>query len=157
MRFTDTAGDYARLLIANGFTIYAPRNERRHDRAHWFHYSRTVDGTICYGTFTDGTNGFSGPDHTMPITPSRLNGSGAHTDQRCHPLTVRAAEQTARPENYCPANYPATPDNVRRANNGQPLPARAATGTVLTNAEPWGIGTLYTPVTADNIETDAAA
>lgn len=145
MPFTPAAQDYADMLREAGFTVYANPDTTR--PASWFHYSRDVDGRTCYGTFNDGSESFDGPDHTMPITPSRLNGSGAHTDQRCHPLTVRAAEQTARPTNWCPVNYPDTVENRRLAAIGRTPSRRAATGATLTNAKPWGIGTTYVPVT----------
>lgn len=155
MQFSTTAGDYARLLIANGFTVYAPTRSTR--PVHWFHYSRTIDGhpTPLYGTFTDGSESFDGPDHSMPIKPSRLNGSGAHVGAGRHlsPLSVEYAALVARPTNYCPWNYPVTPENTRRANAMQPMPKRAATGATLANAEPWGIGDRYHPIAADMIET----
>jgi hypothetical protein len=144
MPFTETATTYAALLQSAGFTVYAPVRDDR--TVGWFHYSRTVDGQTCFGTFHDGSDSFDGPHHAMPITPSQLNGSSAITDQRCHPLTVRAALQTARPTNCCPVNYPDTAENRQLANVGRTPSRRAATGATLTNAEPWGIGTRYVPV-----------
>jgi hypothetical protein len=163
--FTAETAEYARTLQVAGFTVYGPTNPRmRVDGlpvpSGWFHYSRTVDGRECYGTFHDGSDKtFGTPDHSMPITPSRLNGSSAHIGGRwgdaatlnidnMDPLSVAYAEAVARPANWCPFNAEATPEAVTRANSGQSVPQRFYQGAALANARPWGIGTTYVPLDA---------
>lgn len=155
MPFTDTCTAYAATLRAAGFTVYEPVRQSARPVS-WFHYSREVDGRTCYGTYSDGSDGFNGPYHSMPITPSRLNGSGAHIGARwgddatlnldAMPTeSVEYAEAVARPSNWCPWNYPATLENTRRANEMRPMPRNAPTGVTLSNAAPWGIGAHYVP------------
>lgn len=93
----------------------------------------------------------------MPLTPSRLNGSGAHVGaQWGDPLTlglddipaesVRMAAIVARPQNYCPMNAEPTHEATQAANRPSGAPKRFYTGATLRNATPGGIGTIYTPV-----------
>lgn len=162
--------DYARELIAAGFTVYAPgmhpeRMAQRHPLT-FFHYSREVDGQVCYGTIELPAYPAldQKPEHTMPIHPSRLNGSSARIGARwgdpatlnlddLDPLSVAYAEAVARPENWCPWNAEPTAEAVRRANSNAPMPKRFYGGATLQNAEPWGIGTQYLPVSGTTATT----
>lgn len=160
--FTPTATDYARTLITAGFTVYADqRTDQRPQRREgtpWFHYSRTVDGVECYGTYDDGSRSLNGAHHTMPLIPSRLNGSGALIGAQwgdpatrgldnMTPESVEYATAVARPANWCPIAAEPTPEATRRANGMTGVPQKYYRGAKLRNAVPWGIGTVYTPVT----------
>lgn len=161
--FTPTAAAYAADLVAAGFTVYADQRPKQEGRSvrltvGWFHYSRTVDGVERFGTYNDGSQSMNGPHHTMPLHPSRLNGSGALIgaqwgDQETLGLdnmpaeSVEYATAVARAVNWCPVNAEPTPEAVNRARFGESLPQRYYRGATLANAEPWGIGTIYTPVT----------
>src|SRR5690606_14596403 len=98
------------------------------------------------------------PSHSMPITPSRLNGSSAHIGARwgdeatlgmgnLSPLSVEYARIVARPANWCPYNAEPTAEAVARANAGGSVPKRFYRGAMLANARPWGIPTHYAPIT----------
>jgi hypothetical protein len=148
--FTDEVAYYARQLQEAGFTVYGHINPRMRVDGQpvpekFFHYSREVDGRTCWGTFQ--FDYFGEASHSMPIKPSRLNGSGAHIGgpavRGVDPVSVAYAEAVARPSNYCPFNAPVTEEATRRANGNSGVPQRFYTGTVLDNAEPWGIGTTY--------------
>lgn len=154
---TPGAADYAALLLAHDFTVYADPTNRR--PSGWFHYSRLVDGRRCFGTFSDGSESFNGAYHDMPITPSRLNGSSAiigskRGDEETSGLdsipvmSVAYARAVARPENWCPYNAEPTREATDRAATGQYVPKRFYRGATLPNAKPWGIGTHYLPITA---------
>lgn len=155
MSFTADAQSYADTLRAAGFTVYADPDAKR--PASWFHYSRTVDGETLYGTYNDGSESFDGPSHSMPITPSRLNGSSASIGARWGDAdalnldnipteSVEYARIVTRRTNWCPWNYPVTAENVAIANRGGSPSRRAQTGAYLPNAKPWGIGTTYHPI-----------
>ena len=148
MRFTDSVEEYAQLLISNGFTVYAPVKETR--TVSWFHYS--ISGHF-------GTYGASYCElgHTMPIKPSRLNGSGAIVGAVWgDPLTlgmdslavdsVEYARIVARAENWCPFNAEPTAEAVQRAQSDMGVPQRFYKGALLRNVEPWGIDTHYLPI-----------
>jgi len=138
---------YASELLDAGFTVYLPTDTRRDGSLTWFHYSREVEGQTCYGTVSLGEFPLLGEPayHTMPITPSRLNGSGAYVGAQwgdpdtlglndTEPLSVKYARAVARPTNWCPYNTdPSVP------------PSRSATGATMRNTKPWGIGTHYLP------------
>ena len=154
--------EYAQQLIDSGqFTVYAPTERRIGTDAaqlEFFHYSRTVDGRPCFGTYSLGnSSNFGAPRHTMPIKPSRLNGSSATIGARwgdgatlnldnLEPDTIAYAEAVARPANWCPYNAEPTPEATRRANGPNGAPQRFYRGATLRNAEPWGIGSHYLPV-----------
>jgi hypothetical protein len=158
--FTPTAAEYAAVLIAAGFTVYAdvrPTRPFPTRKASWFHYSQTVDGVECFGIYHDGSEGFDGAYHTMPLTPSRLNGSGAHIGAQWgdeatlgmddFPIeSVEMARAVARPTNWCPFNTEPTYEARMRADRGQSVPKRFYQGATLRNAGPSTIGTTYTPV-----------
>lgn len=157
-RLTDDVATYARTLIESGFTVYVMAKADRRPVG-WFHYSRTVDGVERFGIFDDGSTGFEGASHRMPITPSRLNGSSAYIGGQwgdeptlnlanLDPWTVEYAQAVARESNYCPENAEPTPEAVSRANAMQVLPNRFYGGAVLKNAQPWGIGTTYVAAVA---------
>jgi len=150
MTFTNSVQEYAQLLISNGFTVYAPVKETR--TVSWFHYS--ISGHF-------GTYGASDYElgHSMPIKPSRLNGSGAIVGGVWgDPLTlgmdslavdsVEYARIVARAENWCPFNAEPTAEAMRRAQSGGIVPRRFYKGAMLRNAEPWGIGTHYLPISS---------
>lgn len=160
--FTETTAAYAADLIAAGFTVYADQRDmqegRRRRTASGFHYSRTVDGVERFGTYDDGSTSYNGEHHTMPLVPSRLNGSGALIGARwgdaetlgldTMPVaSVEYATAVARAENWCPVNAEPTPEATRRANGMTGVPQKFYRGATLRNATPWGIGTVYTPVT----------
>lgn len=103
---------YARTLIDAGYTVYVPNNGRA---VTFMHYSREVDGRTCYGTVQRATFYRLGEplEHTMPIKPSRDNGSsatigGTWGDPATLGLDImdRAsigyANAVARPDNWCP-------------------------------------------------------
>lgn len=154
--FTPEVDAYAALLLESGFTVYLPADSRERELT-WFHYSREVDGQTCYGIYHGATNsGFNPADHTMPISPSRLNGSGAHIGARWGDAdtldfdgvpvdSVRMAELVARPQNWCPWNAEPTVEAVAAAGRPNGAPKRFYCGAVLPNAEPSGIGTRYLP------------
>jgi hypothetical protein len=148
----EETADYALELIEAGFTVYLPTGGglRRRQGEGWFHYSRTVDGRECYGTYHDGRESFDGPNHSMPLVPSRLNGSGATVGARwgdadtlgMDALDVRSVEYArivARPENWCPYNAEPTPEAVRAAQSNAGTPKRFYQGATLANARPWGL------------------
>ena len=91
--------DYARLLESNGFTIYEPTGTM----GTFFTYSRMVGDRECFGTVS--ANRFqslgTGYSHSMPIRPSRENGSSMFVagvpDEVT--LTVDAARKVAQPRN----------------------------------------------------------
>ena len=136
--FAPGTREYAELLISHGFTVYAPVN-RDARLVDWFHYSLGE----YFGTFHAG--GHDGPDHSMPIAPSRLNGSGAKIAPG-DPYSVEYARMVARPENWSPYAAEATAEAVARSNGERGVPAKFYKGTTLKNASPWGIGTHYIPV-----------
>lgn len=150
---------YATVLEQAGFTVYYPTGW-----THWqqpfgfFHYSREVDGQTCYGIFDDGSSGFNGPSHTMPIRPSRLNGSAAVIGglwgdeptlgiDTMDPLSVEYAMAVARPFNWCPFNAEPTPEALdaalRASRNYRGVPKIYYQGARLANYKPDGVGTLY--------------
>lgn len=104
---------YARTLIEAGFTVYVPsREERQHT---FFHYSRVVDERPCYGTVQRAAFYRLGQplEHTMPINPSRADGSAAVIGARFGDIptfgldtmdraSVNYAQAVARPSNWCP-------------------------------------------------------
>lgn len=151
--FTPEVREYAALLLGAGFTVYQPAKPDRGPVA-WFHYSREVEGQTCYGTFSDGSEGFEGAHHSMPITPSLLNGSSALIGavwgdpvtlglDVVDPMSVAYAEAVARPSNWCPFNAEPTREAVAWANRITGTPGRFYMGATLKNAQPWGIGTHY--------------
>lgn len=139
--FTPEVDAYAAELLSAGFTVYLPADSRERELT-WFHYSREVDGQTCYGIYYGPSrHNFGEAEHSMPITPSRLNGSSASVGARWGdddtlglddvPVTsVRMAEIVARPENKAP--YCTNPATGER-------------GIVMRNAKPYGIGTQYLP------------
>ncbi|AWN04712.1 hypothetical protein HOT29_gp094 [Microbacterium phage Squash] len=151
---TDEAAEYALRLRDAGFMIYVPAKPDRRP-ATWFHYSREVDGQTCYGTYHAATNsGFNPANHSMPITPSRLNGSSAHVgaswgDELTLGLddvaadSIRMAEIVARPDNWCPFNAVPTVEAVAAASRPNGAPQRFYQGARLPNGKPYGIGTAY--------------
>lgn len=152
--FTEEVGAYAEKLLEAGFTIYLPATQRKPED--WFHYSREVDGQTCYGTYHGPTASLEGPGHSMPITPSRLNGSGARVGAKwgddetlgfdnIPADSVRMAMIVARPTNWCPANAAPTVEAVAAAGRPNGAPKRCYQGATLPNAKPWGIGTTYLP------------
>lgn len=155
---TDEVAEYALRLIDAGFTVYVQAELERKPET-WFHYSREVDDMTCYGIYHGATNsGFNPAYHTMPITPSRLNGSGAHVgaawgDELTLGLddvaadSVRMAEIIARPDNWCPFNAVPTVEAVAAANRPNGAPKRFYQGARLANGEPWGIGRYYVEAT----------
>lgn len=105
--------EYADLLLANGFTIYEPKNPY----AGYFMYSRMVDGQECFGTVEKRDRPLDhGYEHHMPIKPSQEFGSSMFVEIRTESanqgrgrqvtieqldeLTVEHAMLTARPENW---------------------------------------------------------
>lgn len=151
--FNEETAAYALQLAEAGFTVYVPVKGSRVSDG-WFHYSRTVDGRECYGTFSEGSQGFDGPSHTMPIRPSRLNGSSAHVGAKwgdpetlgmdaIDVMSVDYARIVARPSNYCPHNAEPTREAIEateRAYIGhRGTPQRFYRGATLQNARPWGI------------------
>ena len=155
----DTVADYALTLADAGFTVYLPTDRRNYARgARWFHYSRTVDGRECFGTYSDGRDSHDGPHHSMPLDPSRLNGSSAHVGARWgdadtlgmdnYPVeSVEHARIVARPENWCPYNAEPTAEAIAACDRAylshRGTPQRFYRGAVLANARPWGIGSHY--------------
>jgi len=129
--------EYAELLIESGFAVYVPAKRNSRPVA-WFHYS--IDGN--YGTFDAGLH--DGPDHSMPIKPSRLNGSAALIEPG-DPYSVEYARRIASPTNWSPYAAEATAEAVNSANGPRGVPARFYRGATLANAEPWGIGAHYVP------------
>lgn len=103
----ETLRNYADTLKAAGFTIYAPGGTWD-----YFTYSRTVDGVERFGTVQLGH--FGGFSHSMPLRPSRENGSGMWVEgvpdstpdqgdpSGPDPLTVEAAENVTQSVNYNP-------------------------------------------------------
>lgn len=169
--FTEEVAAYAVELLEAGFTVYLP-SERSRTPETWFHYSREVDGRTCYGIYQGPSrDNFWTADHTMPIVPSRLNGSGAHVGAKWGdpatlgfdeiPVTsVRMAEIVARPENWCPYNAEPTREALEaceRAHlSNRGTPQRFYRGATLRNdPKPWGIGTVYLPATLDAPEVTA--
>lgn len=123
----------------------------------FFHYSRHGGGRDCFGTFSLGSGPFGASQHTMPIQPSRLNGSSATIGARwgddatlnldnLEPESVAYAEAVARPTNWCPFNAEPTREALDASNRPNGAPKRFYRGAVLVNARPWGIGTHYLPV-----------
>lgn len=153
---TESAAEYAQKLVDAGFTVYVMEVPDR-GLSHWFHYSREVDGQTCYGIYYDhGTLLLEPPSHSMPITPSRLNGSsatigGAWGDDatlnidNMDPRSVEYAEAVARPVNWCPYCATPTPELDKHAYRNGGAPRSAHNGARLRNAKPWGIGTRYVP------------
>lgn len=106
---------YADVLERAGFAIY----ESNAVGLNFFRYSRVVNGRECFGYVQLGY--FGGYSHTMPIPPTRENGSSMWVDgvpdstpdqgnRLGNPLTVEAATMVARPWNSNPlvgrqANY----------------------------------------------------
>ena len=135
--FAPDTREYAELLIENGFTVYAPVN-RDSRPVDWFHYS--INGN--YGTFY--ASGHDGPDHSMPVNPSRLNGSAAKIAPG-DPYSVEYARRVASPSNWSPYAAEATAEAIHFANSDRGVPARFYKGATLDNAEPRGIGTSYIP------------
>ncbi|WPH57854.1 hypothetical protein [Mycobacterium phage WXIN] len=101
---------YAHLLESKGFAIYEPKGIG-YTSGSYFTYSRLVDGQECFGTVQ--AEHFGGYTHTMPIKPSRENGSSMwvaklpgqddnSNDGSYEVLTVEAAEMVARPTNSNP-------------------------------------------------------
>lgn len=82
---------YADTLQAAGFAIYEPGG-------HWeyFIYSRVIDGRECFGIVQ--ADYFGEISHSMPIRPSRENGS-AIILPGWDRLTVERAQEVARPRN----------------------------------------------------------
>lgn len=152
-QLTETAGRYAAKLQDAGFTVYltnkpAYRADGTPRPEGWFHYSRTVDGVERFGTFNDGSQNFDGPRHSMPLVPSRLNGSSASIRPRprtLSPLSVEYAVQVTQPDNFCPYNAEPTEQATRRADVGGVVPQSWYRGATLANGKPWGIGKQYLP------------
>lgn len=154
---TDEVAEYALRLAGAGFTIYLPTTLDRGPKT-WFHYSRDIEGQTCYGTYCGATNsGFNPAYHSMPISPSRLNGSSAHVgaswgDKLTLGLddiaadSVRMAEIIARPINWCPYNAVPTVEAIAAAGRPNGAPKRFYQGARLPNAKPYGIGTTYLAV-----------
>lgn len=149
---------YASKLLEAGFTVYLP--DRPEHNLNWFHYSIEVDGQVCYGIYHGWDSGLTPPHHTMPIEPSRLNGSSAYIGGQWGDETtldidnldkesVEYARLVARPSNWCPNNAEPTPEaleaNRRAQAGGRGVPQRFYGGARLANAKPWGIGTRYLP------------
>ncbi|AOE44701.1 hypothetical protein SEA_STROSAHL_98 [Gordonia phage Strosahl] len=90
--------EYAQLLHDNGFTVHVPRSI-----AHYFKYSRVVDGNEYYGTVQRCTLRLEGYSHAMPIKPSRDFGSSMYVpdvEDGWDNLTVEAAEKVAQKFNH---------------------------------------------------------
>lgn len=140
---------YASKLLDAGFTVYLDAKPRRDGSVEFFHYSREVDGRVCYGTVQLGEWHRLGDPlrHTMPLRPSRLNGSGAlvAVPSDLAPDSVEYAAVVAQPSNYCPYNAEPTQEALDRAAGSAGVPKRFYRGATLYNAEPWGIGTHYLP------------
>lgn len=88
---------YAALLTEAGFTVTVPTGDWN-----FFRYSRIVDGVECSGTVHQCTYRLEGYSHSMPIRPSRENGSSMwipEVEDGWDNLTVEAAELIARPYN----------------------------------------------------------
>jgi len=131
--------DYALKLRAAGFTVYGSERPRlRADRSPvpltFFIYE--LDG--CFGTIQRGHWTFPEYEHHMPITPGLEDGSaiivgGTWGDKptlgidQMDRLSVEYARAVARPENR-----------------------GLVTGKVHRNAQPWGIGTTYTPLEGED-------
>ena len=149
---------YAAKLLEAGFTVYLPGKPERNLR--WFHYSIDVDGQVCYGTYHGWDTGLTPPSHSMPITPSVLNGSSAHIGGQWGDVptlnidnmdteSVEYAHAVARPTNWCPNNAEPTPEALEACRRAHAInrgtPQRFYGGARLANAKPWGIGTRYLP------------
>jgi hypothetical protein len=111
--FTESTEEYAQTLIDAGFTVY-DMAKKELAPVSWFHYSKAG----LFGTFDFGT--FDGPQHTMPIAPTKEWGSSILMPESSNAMSVECAESTARKTNH---------DKY--------------SGIVHNNAEPWGIGTYY--------------
>lgn len=158
--FTPETAEYASRLLDAGFTVYLPRSTKLGPSS-WFHYSREIDGQVCYGTFSGPSRtNFGEASHTMPITPSRLNGSEAVIGGRwgddatlgiddLDPFSVEYARAVARPSNWCPFNAEPTREAVEATERAylrhRGTPQRFYQGARLANAKPWGIGEHYLP------------
>ena len=158
--FTPEVDAYAAKLLEAGFTVYLPAGSRER-KLTWFHYSREVDGQTCYGIYYGPSrDNFGEADHTMPLAPSRLNGSGAHIGAKQGddealgfddiPVdSIRMAELVARPTNWCPYNAAPTREALEATDRAylrhMGTPKRFYNGAVLSNAKPSGIGTSYLP------------
>lgn len=102
MTIADEALDaYADTLMAAGFTVYEPTGPA----ARYFRYSRVVDGQECFGVVQQEALRLQGYSHSMPIKPSKENGSSMFVDgveDGFDALTVEAAETVAQPRNHNP-------------------------------------------------------
>lgn len=150
---TPDAAAYALTLYEAGLTIHLPApapyevaNGRIRHRGR-FHYSRVIEtGRECFGTFDEGDN-LTPAHHTMPIEPSRLNGSSAHIGGKwgdaptlgidtLDPYSVAMALIVARPSNWCPYNAEPTQDALNRANGNAGVPQKYYKGARLEGADP---------------------
>lgn len=96
---------YADRLQEAGFRVYIPTPASPGRRLTYFAYARDVDGSErpCYG-FVQYKDFFTF-DHTMPIKPSRENGSSMFVQDvnEVHDpddLTVEQATRVASPSNW---------------------------------------------------------
>ncbi|QNJ59256.1 hypothetical protein SEA_MRMIYAGI_42 [Mycobacterium phage MrMiyagi] len=95
------------MLQENGFQTYEfKRGQSRISNN--LKFSRVVDGQTCYGTVSLGY--FGAYEFSMPIKPSRENGSSMWVDKVDNLLTLENAKKVARPFNSNPlvgsqANY----------------------------------------------------
>lgn len=89
--------EYARRLSAAGFRVYVSNSPgfNRH-----FLYSQEVDGKACFGSVQRAD--FGGYQHSMPIKPSRENGSSMFVEGVPDDLEVETARRVAQPSNYNP-------------------------------------------------------
>lgn len=116
-----TIAAYAEVLMAAGFTVYAPPATRR-DALNFLHYSQVVDGKVCFGTVS--MDWFDSFVHSMPVKPSREHGSAIILSKEIDPWSIEAAIRHAQPRN----------------------PGAFIGGVVKENHKPWGIGERYFPV-----------
>lgn len=82
---------YARELLAAGFRVYLPASAvKRVDNGglpqvcKWLQFSREVDGQTCYATVSLGY--FDAAEFSMPIPPTRENGSSMWIGSRRSPM-----------------------------------------------------------------------
>lgn len=158
---------YAEKLRATGeFTVYRHVRQPYDTDASWkralntpatyFHYSRVVDGQVCVGYVQMGDYPTLGQpiEHSMPLTPSRLNGSAARVGAKWGDAdtlgmdglpadSVEMARIVARPYNWCPYNAEPTTEAKARAQGGQSMPKKYYRGATLPNGGVAAIGKLY--------------
>lgn len=122
---TERLAQFADELRSEGFRVYVFRSDvKRVERggkqscARWLGFSREVDGRECYASVSD-SGRFGGYQFSMPIKPSRVNGSsmfiGGAEATEFDELTLDNARLYASPtgrnalvgtqENYGPASY----------------------------------------------------